>query len=53
MRIDDLNNLLEDATPEQKQVINDLIELEKSHDPYKQDINDNNQICPPNFKILF
>ena len=53
MRIDDLQSLLEDATPEQKQIINDLIELERSHDPDKQDVNDEDQICPPNFKILF
>lgn len=49
MRIDDLNSLLENATPEQKQIINELIELEKSHNPDKQD----NQVCPPSFKILF
>lgn len=53
MRIDDLQSLLEDATPEQKQIINDLIELERSHDPDKQDVNDEGQVCPPNFKILF
>lgn len=53
MRIDDLQGLLEDATPEQKQIINDLIELERSHDPDKQDVNDEGQVCPPNFKILF
>lgn len=52
-RIDDLQSLLEDATPEQKQIINDLIELERSHDPDKQDVNDEGQVCPPNFKILF
>ena len=53
MRIDDLQSLLEDATLEQKQIINDLIELERSHDPDKQDVNDESQVCPPNFKILF
>lgn len=53
MRIEDLQNLLEDATTEQKQIINDLIELERSHDPNKQDVNDEGQVCPPNFKILF
>ena len=52
-RINDLQSLLEDATPEQKQIINDLIELERSHDPDKQDVNDEGQVCPPNFKILF
>ena len=52
-RINDLQGLLEDATPEQKQIINDLIELERSHDPDKQNVNDEGQVCPPNFKILF
>lgn len=52
-RINDLKGLLEDATPDQKQIINDLIKLEESHDPDKQDINDEDQVCPPSFKILF
>lgn len=52
-RINDLKGLLEDATPDQKQIINDLIKLEESHDPDKQDVNDENQVCPPSFKILF
>ena len=51
VRIDDLNEVLEknNPTPEQRQIINELIELEKSHDPDRQD----NQVCPPSFKILF
>lgn len=37
----------------QLEIIRDLIDLDKSHDPYKQDINDETQICPPTYKISF
>lgn len=53
-REEDLEALLDEATdPLQKQVITDLLNLERSHDPSKQDVNDEQQICPRNIKIKF
>ena len=51
MRIEDLESLRDSATKEQQQILDDLIQLEKSHDPDKQD--DNSQTCPISFKIRF
>ena len=51
MRIEDLESLRDSATKEQQQILDDLIKLEKSHDPDKQD--DNSQTCPISFKIRF
>ena len=48
-RIEDLTKLLDKATDEQKKVINDLIELEKSHSLDNQ----STEVCPVSFKILF
>ena len=52
-RINDLEGLKDNASEDQLKIIEDLIKLEKSLDPSKQDINDDSQVCPVSFKIKF
>ena len=52
-RIAPLKALLPTANPLQTQIINDIITVEKSHDPDKQDVTEENVSCPPIIKIKF
>lgn len=52
LRVDSLNEL----TPQddlQRQIIADLIAIEESHDPFKENVEQQNEICPRIIKIKF
>ena len=53
LRIGPLEALLPMADPTQAQVINDIIAVERSNDPDKQDVTEENASCPPTIKIKF
>lgn len=53
LRIGPLEALLPMADPLQAQVINDIIAVERSNDPDKQDVTEENASCPPTIKIKF
>lgn len=54
LRVDYLNELLPQADDMQKQIINDLIAIERSHDPNKQDpTQQDGESCPIVIKIKF
>ncbi len=53
LRIGPLEALLPMAEPLQAQVINDIIAVERSNDPDKQDVTEENASCPPTIKIKF
>lgn len=52
-RIHPLEALLSTADALQAQVINDIIAVERSNDPDKQDVTEENASCPPTIKIKF
>lgn len=53
LRIAPLEALLPTADPLQTQIINDIIAVERSNDPDKQDVTEENASCPPTIKIKF
>lgn len=53
LRIGPLEALLPMADPLQAQVINDIIAVERSNNPDKQDVTEENASCPPTIKIKF
>lgn len=53
LRIGPLEALLPMADALQAQVINDIIAVERSNDPDKQDVTEENASCPPTIKIKF
>lgn len=53
LRIAPLEALLPTADPLQTQIINDIIAVERSNDPGKQDVTEENASCPPTIKIKF
>ena len=53
LRIGPLEALLPMADPTQAQVINDIIAVERSNNPDKQDVTEENASCPPTIKIKF
>ena len=52
-RIAPLEALLPTADPLQTQIINDIIAIERSNNPDKQDVTEENASCPPTIKIKF
>lgn len=52
-RISPLEALLPTADPLQAQVINDIIAIERSNDPDKQDVTEEKASCPQTIKIKF
>ncbi len=53
LRINPLEALLENADALQTQIINDIIAVERSNDPDKQDVTEQNASCPSTIKIKF
>lgn len=53
LRIAPLEALLPTADPLQTQIINDIIAIERSNNPDKQDVTEENASCPPTIKIKF
>lgn len=53
LRIAPLEALLPTADPLQTQIINDIIAVERSNNPDKQDVTEENASCPPTIKIKF
>lgn len=53
LRIAPLEALLPTADPLQIQIINDIIAVERSNNPDKQDVTEENVSCPPTIKIKF
>lgn len=53
MRIGPLEALLPTADPLQAQIINDIIAIERSNDPFKEDVTEDGASCPPIIKIKF
>lgn len=53
LRIGPLETLLPTADPLQKQIINDIIDVERSNDPNKQDPTEQDANCPQPIKIKF
>lgn len=53
LRIAPLEALLPIADPLQTQIINDIIAVERSNNPGKQDVTEENASCPPTIKIKF
>ena len=53
LRIAPLEALLPTADPLQTQIINDIIAIERSNNPDKQDVTEENASCPPTIKIKY